>query len=250
MVTVQLAENHHYPEIVHLLQQEEPYFTLSIFEKKYLSSDKNLKIIALNHQKIIGFIGGLAHTLPNNDILYWAVDAIVDKQHRKQGIATLLLKTLIHYGQHVIGIGVRNKHILQAEINAGFKVSRHLRTFTAYPLLFSNADFQKIHSTAYFETLLDTSTQTTITIKKEKNLVRVMNCTPEEHYLSLIQKLATWYRKKVRFLVNTRHHTLLQTSLKTFSIPAKSPEILIYTHEYMRDLSIYFGHSDWFMEYE
>ncbi len=261
MVKIQLVEPVYYNDIVSLIQQDEPYFTFSVFEKKYLSYDKNLKIIAVKQGKIVGFIGGLAETLPNNELIYWAVDAIVDIQHRKQGIATLLLKSLIEYGRQVIGIGVKNEHILKAEIKAGFKVSTHLRTFTAIPFSPYKNKFKKTDpSTLFpdtspytylpcFETLFDESTQTMVTLKKENNCIRIMYCNDNIQYFRIIQPVAKFYNKKVRFLVNTKHSSILRTTLQTFAMPARKPEILIYTHDFMQDLPIYFGHSDWFMEY-
>lgn len=262
MVKIQLAEPIHYADIVTLIQQDEPYFTFSVFEKKYLSCDKNLKIIAVKQGKIVGFIGGLAETLPNNELIYWAVDAIVDIQHRKQGIATLLLKSLIEYGRQVIGIGVKNEHILKAEISAGFKVSTHLRTFTAFPSVFVKNYLLKADKASlnyafisdyvhlpYFDVLLDIHTKTFVTIKKEPSCVRIMECGNNAEYLSIAPQVARFYRTKVRFLVNIKHYSVLKTSLQTFSIPARKPEILIYTHDFMQDLPVYFGHSDWFMEY-
>lgn len=263
MVTIQIAEPIHYADIVSLIQQDEPHFTLHTFEKKYLSCDKNLKIIAVKQGKIIGFIGGLAQVLPNHGLIYWAVDAVVDIQHRKQGIATLLLKSLIEYGKQVIGIGVKNAHILKAELNAGFKVSTHLRTFTAFSSFFTKNYLIKVDKTALnhtfiseyvflpcFEVLLDTRTQTFVVVKKELSCIRIMECSNGAEYLTVIPQVAKFYHKKVRFLVNTRHYSVAQTCMNTFAIPARKPEILIYTHDFMQDLPVYFAHSDWFMEYD
>jgi hypothetical protein len=259
MVAVQFAEPVHYPDIVSLIQQDEPDFTLSVFHKKYLTSDQNLKIIAVKNEKIVGFIGGLADTQSHNEVMYWAVDAVVDIHHRKQGIITLLLKNLMDYGKQVIGIGVKNDYILKAEINAGFKISTHLRTFTAYPYSFAKNTLKKItdfntsemyQNKQYFEVLLDTLTQTVAVIKKEQEYIRVMECSNRQHYLSIVPKIARFYGQKARFLLNTRHYSMLQTCIQTCAIPAKKPEILIYTHEYMRELPVYFGHSDWFKTYE
>lgn len=260
MVKIQLAEPVHYADIVSLIQQDEPHFTLSVFEKKYLSCNKNLKIIAVKQGKIVGFIGGLAQIFPNNELIYWAVDAVVDIQHRKQGIATQLLKTLIEYGKQVMGIGVKNAHILKAEINAGFKVSTHLRTFTAFPSFFVKNYLVKADKTMFKHTFISdyvhlpcfdvlSDTHTFVTIKKEPSCVRIMECSNEAQYLAVIPQVAKLYHKKVRFLVNTRHYSLFRTSIKTFAVPAKKPEILIYTHDFMQDLPVYFGYSDWFMEY-
>jgi RimJ/RimL family protein N-acetyltransferase len=263
MVEIRLAKPCDYQCIVALIQQDEPQFTLSIFEKKYLLSDKNLKIIAVKQDKIVGFIGGLAQTLPNNDLMYWAIDAVVDIQHRKQGIATQLLKSLKDYGKQVIGIGVKNEHILKAEINAGFKVNTHLRTFTAFPSFFVKNYLVKIDNKTTlkhdfipnyahlpcFDVLLDTHTQTFVVLKKEPSCVRIMQCNHDAEYLAIIPQVAKFYHKKVRFLVNTRHYSVWKTSLKTFAVPARKPEILIYTHDFMQDLPVYFAHSDWFMEY-
>jgi len=259
MVAVQLAEPVHYPDIVSLIQQDEPNFTLSVFQKKYLTSDQNIKIIAVKNGKIVGFIGGLADTQTCKERMYWAVDAVVDIHHRKQGIITLLLKNLIDYGKHVIGIGVKNEHILKAEIKAGFKVGTHLRTFTAYPSPFVKNTLEQItdfnpsemyQNKQYFEVLSEVLTQTVAVIKKEQSYIRVMECSNKQHYLSIVPKIARFYGHKVRFLLNTLHCSMLQTCIQTCAIPAKKPEILIYTHEYMRELPVYFGHSDWFKTYE
>lgn len=271
MVKIDLAQAHHFSAIVNLIQQEEPHFTWETFQQKYLRHAQNILLVAHKGDKIVGFIGGLFSQLRNNDVIYWAVDAVVDAQHRKQGIATQLLKSLIFYGKYVIGIGVKNAHILKAEINAGFKVSRHIHTYTSYPVLPQRLTLQPVslqevksfilhtawqknthdidwyfQNTVSYEIMKDTSLQTFVVLKKEPFGLRLMECSQDKNYFSMVVKAVRHYHQKVRFLVNRRQSSFIQAMYKALALPAFKPEILIYTHDFMLDLPIYFGHSDWF----
>ncbi|MCS7075357.1 MAG: GNAT family N-acetyltransferase [Bacteroidia bacterium] len=275
MVKIALAQSQDYYAIVKLIQQDEPNFTWNTFKHKYLTRTNNILLIALINRKIVGFIGGLAAVLENNQTIYWAVDAVVDIHHRKQGIATQLLKALIYYGEYVMGIGVKNSHILKAEINAGFKVGYHIHTCTYPPILpkrhaleyVSLPDAQRLMAQSIwkenthqfdfyysnqnlYQVLKDVAQDILVVVKKEAFGLRVMECSQNTAYLSMVVKVGQHYGRRVRFLINKRHVSLIKVMYKILAIPAKKPETLIYTHDFMQDLPIYFGHSDWFMEYD
>lgn len=270
-MNIELANSAHTPEIIALLQQDGQAIDHLHFEKKYSTHPNSLRIIAIKDEKVVGFLGTLAVDYEER-VFHWATDAIIHPDYRKQGIATQLLQKSISLGVQVAGVGIRNEHILKAELNAGFKLSTHLHTFTAFPIQKSRLYVQKITPPTHLEKSYVTYALTKsidylhqryenpcyewvksgydelIILKKELGFIRIMDffASPKRYPL-LAQQVATTYQKRVRFLQNTKYVSPWK-ALRYFCIPARKPEKMIYTHPQHLLIPVSFGDSDWFME--